>query len=106
WVGEDDSGSTHAEFPDVTASDGPPAEHQGPPAIDEPSPSPRERILVVDDNREMRRLLSRLLEDRWQVDTARDGVEALERIRHRAPNLVVADIMMPRMDGIEMLRAV
>jgi signal transduction histidine kinase len=64
------------------------------------------QLLVVDDNAEMRRLLSRLLQGRWRIGTAQDGVEALERIRLDPPDLVISDIMMPRMDGIEMLRAI
>jgi signal transduction histidine kinase len=64
----------------------------------------RERILVVDDNVEMRRYLMRLLQCRWQVQTAADGGEALERIREHPPELIVADIMMPHMDGLELLR--
>jgi signal transduction histidine kinase len=67
-------------------------------------PAPRERILVVDDNVQMRDYLSRLLKDRWQVESEPDGAAALERIRLHAPDVVVADVMMPRMDGIEMLR--
>ena len=71
----------------------------------ERSPDPsRERILVVDDNAEMRHYLLRLLQDRWHVETASDGAAALEQIRHRPPDLVVADIMMPQMDGLELLR--
>jgi signal transduction histidine kinase len=64
----------------------------------------RERILVVDDNAEMRRYLLRLLKDRWQVEIASNGAAALDRIRFRAPDLVVADVMMPQMDGLELLR--
>jgi signal transduction histidine kinase len=66
--------------------------------------APRGRILVVDDNAQMRDYLSRLLENRWRVETEPDGAAALEHIRLHAPDVVVADIMMPRMDGLEMLR--
>lgn len=68
------------------------------------SAPPRERILVVDDNLEMRHYLSRLLRGRWQVQTSPDGLCALEQIRQHRPDLVIADIMMPRMDGLELLR--
>jgi len=64
----------------------------------------RERILVVDDNADMRRFLLRLLEGRWHVETAADGIMALEQIRRYPPDLVIADIMMPRMDGLELLQ--
>ena len=66
--------------------------------------SAKARILVVDDNADMRGFLLRLLEGRWHVDTAADGVAALEQIRRRPPDLVIADIMMPRMDGLELLQ--
>jgi signal transduction histidine kinase len=63
-----------------------------------------QRILVVDDNAEMRWYLQRLLRGRWQVDTAPNGVAALQQIRLQMPDLIVADIMMPQMDGLELLR--
>ncbi|HEX5458879.1 MAG TPA: ATP-binding protein [Steroidobacteraceae bacterium] len=64
----------------------------------------RERILVVDDNAEMRWYLQRLLRGRWQVDTAPNGVAALHQVRRQMPDLIVADIMMPQMDGLELVR--
>jgi signal transduction histidine kinase len=73
-------------------------------ALAGPDQDSRERVLVVDDNAQMRQYLSRLLRYRWHVETAPDGVAALEHIRARAPDVVIADIMMPRMDGIAMLR--
>ena len=68
--------------------------------------APQERILIVDDNAEMRRYLARLLQGRWQVKAAPDGAAALEQIRGERPDLLIADIMMPRMDGLEMLSAI
>jgi signal transduction histidine kinase len=81
-------------------------------ADSDPEPAPptealsRERILVVDDNSDMRRYLSRVLQGHWQVDTAPDGAAALERIRERRPDIIITDIMMPRVDGLELLRRV
>ena len=63
-----------------------------------------DRILVVDDNADLRSYLRRVLSKHWVVDVAEDGLKALERIRERAPNLVLSDIMMPNCDGIELLR--
>jgi signal transduction histidine kinase len=62
------------------------------------------RILIVDDSAEMRRFLLRLLQDRWHVETASDGAAALAQIRQQPPDLIIADIMMPEMDGLELLR--
>ena len=77
----------------------------------DPTPAPsegpsRERILVVDDNADMRHYLLRLLQNRWQVDAASDGAEALEKIRQQPPDLIIADIMMPHVNGLELLRRV
>ena len=64
------------------------------------------RVLVVDDNADIRGYLTRLLGERWQVETASDGAAALEHIRDRVPDLVIADVMMPVMDGFGLLRAI
>ena len=66
----------------------------------------RARVLIVDDNADMRGYLSRLLGQRWQVETAPDGAAALQRIHGNAPDLVIADVMMPVMDGFELLRSI
>ena len=77
---------------------------------DSPTPSParagEQRVLIVDDNADMRDYLARLLAGFWQIDTANDGVEALEIIGARRPDLVLSDIMMPAMDGFELLRRI
>lgn len=64
-------------------------------------------ILVVDDDPWILRMVSSSLVKypRYQVDVARDGLQALERIRSSAPALVVLDIMMPRMDGWALAQA-
>jgi two-component system, OmpR family, alkaline phosphatase synthesis response regulator PhoP len=62
-------------------------------------------ILAVDDERHIRRLVEvNLQRAGYHVTTAEDGVEALERIRRERPDMVVLDVMMPRMDGFEVLR--
>jgi signal transduction histidine kinase/DNA-binding response OmpR family regulator len=64
------------------------------------------RILVADDNGDMRAYLARLLTaQRWQVETVADGQEALAAIRRRLPDLLLTDVMMPRLDGFQLLRA-
>ena len=65
-----------------------------------------ERVLVVDDNADMRDYIGRLLRKRWTVDTAVDGREALEAIRQQKPDLVLTDVMMPGLDGFGLLREI
>ena len=63
------------------------------------------RILVADDNRDLREYLARLLEPYWTVETTADGTSALAAVLESPPDLVLADVMMPGMDGFELLRA-
>ena len=63
------------------------------------------RILVVDDDRAVRESLRRSLSfNGYSVDLAQDGVEALEAISSDRPDAVVLDVMMPRLDGLEVCR--
>jgi serine phosphatase RsbU (regulator of sigma subunit)/DNA-binding response OmpR family regulator len=63
------------------------------------------RVLVADDNADMRGYLTRLLTGQgFVVDAVGDGAAALEAIRVRPPDLVLADVMMPEVDGFELLR--
>ncbi|MGW4101564.1 MULTISPECIES: response regulator transcription factor [unclassified Mycobacterium] len=63
------------------------------------------RILVVDDDRAVRESLRRSLSfNGYSVELAQDGVEALESIANDRPDAVVLDVMMPRMDGLEVCR--
>ncbi|QDG53099.1 response regulator [Persicimonas caeni] len=64
---------------------------------------PLEAILVVDDNPDMRRYIANLLRPHWPVLTAGDGEEALRLIDEAPPALVLSDVMMPKMDGFELL---
>lgn len=62
-------------------------------------------VLVVDDEATVRRLIQLNLERAgFRVTTAQDGVEALERVAEDRPDLILSDITMPRLDGIEMVR--
>jgi chemosensory pili system protein ChpA (sensor histidine kinase/response regulator) len=62
-------------------------------------------IMVVDDSLTVRKVTSRLLErEGYQVITAKDGVEALERMKEVLPAVMLVDIEMPRMDGFELTR--
>jgi PAS domain S-box-containing protein len=66
----------------------------------------RERIVLADDNADMRAYLGRLLRERWDVEAVADGAAALEAIRRAPPDLVLSDVMMPVVDGFELLRTV
>ena len=62
-------------------------------------------ILVVDDQSSVRQLLREYLEEQgFRVRTANDGQQALYMARHEQPDLILLDIMMPRMDGYQFLR--
>ncbi|MDR1162411.1 MAG: Hpt domain-containing protein [Candidatus Accumulibacter sp.] len=64
-------------------------------------------VMVVDDSLTIRKIANRLLSrNGYQTILARDGVEALELLRDRVPDLMLVDIEMPRMDGFELTRAV
>src|SRR5688572_10114935 len=69
-------------------------------------PTAGARVLLADDNADMRRYLARVLAAHWDVDTARDGEEALDAVRQAPPDLVLADVMMPRRDGIALVQAI
>jgi len=63
------------------------------------------KILVVDDERGLRYLLSDVLtSEGFEVRMAKDGQESLDQLRGRRFDLVITDIQMPRLDGIEMLK--
>lgn len=65
------------------------------------------RILAVDDEPNIVRLIQVNLERvGYQVETANNGVQALEKIRASRPDLVVSDVMMPEMDGFELLSTI
>ncbi|EMA6345204.1 response regulator transcription factor [Bacillus cytotoxicus] len=63
------------------------------------------RVLIADDEKEIRDLLKKYLErELYTVDTAIDGEEALKLFTHNTYNLVILDLMMPKIDGIEVCR--
>lgn len=85
------------ERADGRATGGTVAEHSaGRPAV--------ERILVADDNADLREYLVRLLSPHWAVTAVADGAAALNAAREQNPDLVIADVMMPGMDGLELVR--
>ena len=74
--------------------------------VDPVTPVPvgeRARILLADDNADMRGYVHRLLSERYEVEAVGDGEQALASIARRAPDLVLTDVMMPRLDGFGLL---
>ncbi len=64
-------------------------------------------VLVVDDEKLIRDMVARALSAKgWRIDTAADGQEALDRIRDERPDVVLLDLMMPKMDGFDVLSAI
>ena len=77
------------------------------PAAKATAPAAGKHILVVDDSPSVRRVVGNMLRQHgWEVQVARDGVEALEMISNETPAGVLLDIEMPRMDGYELMATV
>ncbi len=67
----------------------------------------KSRILLVDDNSQNLELMHAFLEELpCELQTASDGVEAIEKIEERAPDLIILDVMMPRMSGFEVCQKI
>jgi len=94
WIGGEDA---DAEIDETALPLAPPPEA--------PAGRARARVLVVDDNADMREYLARLLSTRWRVEAATDGAAALASARSDPPDLVLSDVMMPGLDGFGLLRA-
>ena len=77
--------------------------------VSEPSaaavPTQGARVLLADDNADMRDYVRRLLSRYWTVEAVGDGQAALDAARAQSPDLVLTDVMMPRLDGVDLLRA-
>ena len=73
-------------------------------ALPTQAPEGAPRVLVVDDNSDLRNFLARHLGSRYGVETAADGADALVAMHRRRPDLVVSDVMMPGIDGYELCR--
>jgi signal transduction histidine kinase len=73
-----------------------------------PWPPDRRRpaVLVVEDNCDMRNYISEILSPDFQIRTAGNGNEALTELRDQQPDVILSDVMMPQMDGLELLKRV
>ena len=76
------------------------------PSLEPPLSKKHELIVLADDNADMRHYLTRLLSERYDVQAVADGLQALEVTRKLRPVLVLADVMMPQLDGFGLLRAI
>lgn len=63
-------------------------------------------LLIVEDNRDLRRHLQGLLADQWKIITASDGRQALARLAAHDIDVILSDIMMPNMDGLALLKRI
>ena len=63
-------------------------------------------VLVVDDNADMRSYVERILRKEYRIVLAKDGAEAFEQAQRLRPELIVTDVMMPKMSGHDLLQAV
>jgi PAS domain S-box-containing protein len=98
WLGDEPDAAADLAMFDKQAS---------PRSPQEPTPAAkRELIILADDNADMRRYLMNMLGERYDVHTVVDGREALEATRQLRPALVLTDVMMPRLDGFGLLRAI
>lgn len=68
------------------------------------SANSRPLILVVEDNHDMRNFICMILKQHYQIIQAKDGFEGLDLARKHMPELVISDIMMPKMDGYELAK--
>ena len=79
------------------------AQPERPAMVEAPQARQVPLVMVVDDSLTMRKVTGRVLErHNLEVVVARDGIEALERLEERVPDLMLLDIEMPRMDGYEL----
>lgn len=73
---------------------------------DEPEAEEVMSVLVVEDNDELRSFLNSILAEHYKVYLAANGREGLELVRAQSPDLIVSDVMMPVMDGLEMVKLI
>lgn len=59
-------------------------------------------VLIVEDNEEMRTFLTNIFKNKYKIETAEDGTQGLEKARKMVPDIIISDLMMPNMDGLQM----
>ncbi|HEY7404569.1 MAG TPA: ATP-binding protein [Candidatus Angelobacter sp.] len=99
WLpSQSNSGNGQLQYSDLT-------DIESAPVLAEPSSAEKATVLLVDDNRDMLEYVERLLSSRFRVITAENGRRAFEKARAGKPDLVLSDVMMPEMDGYQLLAA-
>ncbi|HSD75540.1 MAG TPA: ATP-binding protein [Steroidobacteraceae bacterium] len=98
WLADETRPTSHSN--QESADDDAPAESRASPGLQQ-----RPHILVADDNADLRAYLRRLLGPSYRVTAVADGERALRAARDLHPDLVLADIMMPNLDGIGLVKA-
>ena len=77
-----------------------------PPRVEAIPDADRPRVLLADDNADLRQYIASLLSPAFRVEAVTDGEAALEAAHRTPPDLILSDVMMPRLDGFGLLRAV
>ncbi len=93
--------STGSEMADDNHNDVEHNNERTSPDVDE-----RPLIVLVEDNSDLRSMLTMQLRNKFSVVDAEDGVEGIEKIKACHPDLIITDLMMPRMDGVELIKRV
>ena len=93
------AGSAISRLPPVTAEDGP-----DPLGVPQAGPDTRPRVLVAEDDPDLRAYVAEVLDARWAVITAAGGDEAIAKARRHRPDAVVCDVMMPDRTGYDVAR--
>lgn len=75
-------------------------------AISNMNPSDQKKILIVDDDPQVHKILSTVLTKNYDVDLAADATQALSKMAVSKPDLIILDIMMPDMSGIELCQKI
>ena len=100
WLPDaDQRPATGSELPSLQDDPTGSVSHRQRPADDRPL------VLVADDNADMRQYIVRLLGAHYRTEAVPDGVAALAAARERRPDLILTDVMMPRLDGFGLLQA-
>lgn len=76
------------------------------PSFKKPGQAPFLKMLIVEDNEELREMLVDIFTPFYIVTSAGDGEEALEKVKDSPPDIIVSDIMMPRMSGVELCQVI